>query len=154
MTLAKHPHEIAVRIHSLLEADRVGLNTLGILDLFYGVQDKIARTPTVMVEAGDTTSPLAGVPNMVQRQHECTIIVFHAKYGSNETTKLEAEQYAAAIADFLDSNLQLNNASNEDPLVIHGWVVRNSPGYLPVGNDKYRAVQLTWQGISKTRLGA
>jgi hypothetical protein len=154
MAPVKHPHHIAVRIFDLLEDDRTGLNTLGIVDLFYGDQDKLIQTPTVIIEAGDTSSPLDGLPNMVRRQHACDVIIFHAAYDSNQSTKLQAEEYAAAIADFLDGNLQLTDPQGNDPLVIHGWVALNSPGYLKVGDNKYRASRLTWQGISKTRLGA
>lgn len=154
MAPAKHPNHIARRIYDLLEADRAGLNTLSIEDLFYGDQDKIVRTPTVTVEAGDTVSPLSGAPNMVTRTHTCFVTIFHAGYESNATTKEEAEIYAATISDFLDSNLQLEDPDGEDPLVIYGYVTANAPGYLRVGDNKFRASRLTWQGISKTRLGA
>ena len=41
MPPAKHPQHIAVRIFNLLEDDRTGLDSLGIVDLFYGDQDKL-----------------------------------------------------------------------------------------------------------------
>lgn len=156
MAPAKHPHEVATRIESLLLFDKNGANTLGLAagDVFYGNQDKIHRTPTVIIQAGETQSPLAGASNMVQRQHSCELIVFHARYDDNGTTELEAQQFAAVVADYLDANLQLKDSAGNNPIVIHGWVVRNSPGFLRVGDNKYRAVRLEWNGISKTRLGA
>jgi hypothetical protein len=156
MPPAKHPRHVAKRIFDLLVADKVGANTLGLVngDVFYGDQDKLPRTPAVCVQASDTTSPLDGVPRMVRRQHETIITVFHAGYDDNQTTELESQQFADAVADFLDGNMELRDAAGNDPLVIHGWVVSNAPGYMRVGDNKFRATRLTWQGVSKTQLGA
>lgn len=154
MTLAKHPHQVAQRILQLLQFDMDNANTLGIKQLFYGDQETLGVTPTVCVEAGDTTSPLDGFPNMVLRQHMCAIVVYHGRYEENAVSKLNCEVYGALIADYLDSNLQLKDSSGNDPLVIHGWITMNSPGFIDRKSGKYRAVRLTWAGVGKTRLGA
>lgn len=151
---ARNPTQIAKRIELLLQHNIDNGNSLGINDLIYGDQDRIAQDRTVCIESGDTTSPLAGVPSMVQRQHECFILCYYARYDNEELRKYDAEQFANGIEDYLNQNLTLALPDGSDPIVTHGWVVSNSPGYTYKQNSLIKASRLTWNGISKTRLGA
>jgi hypothetical protein len=157
MTLANYPSEIATRIFDLMD---YGPNKLALLgpegSLFYSDQDKLPTTPTCCVEAGPTTRPLMTVTpsGTVENTHECYILLYHGVVQSLETTKLESEQIAERIVKFLDSNTQLLDAFGLDPKVIHGWCVGIDPGYSVKSGTLVRATRITWNGKSKTRLGA
>lgn len=157
MAPARFPSEVAQRITDLLDNVTAKTNVIGSAEatVFYGDQDKLPTTPTVCVEAGDTTRPLAGVRLMVEATHLCYILVYFGKVQSEGTNKKEGELCAERIATYLDSNPELKNLAGTDPIVIHGWCIEISPGYA-VKNDRTltHAVRIVWQGKSKYQLGA
>jgi len=158
MSQAKWPEEIAQRIFDILEANKTAL--IGdAASLFYGDQNRLPTTPTLCVEAGPTTRPLAGAASpggMIVNNHECYILLYHAVVQSGSVTKKQSEQIASGIVNFLDQNhlrLQLPPTDIQG-IVIHGYCVSIDPGYSIKEGTLYQAVRIVWQGTSKTRLGA
>jgi hypothetical protein len=158
MAQAKFPSHVAQRIFSLLDDSTNKLALFGQYgSVFYGDQTKIPTTPTVCIEAGETRRPMSAAVRpggMVENQFECYILVYHAKVQSAEANKLESEQIAEAVVQFLDANLTLLSVAGDDPLVIHGWCVSIDPGYAFKEGTLFESVRITWNGITKTRLGA
>ena len=162
MPTARHPHEVAKRIQSILEFNKVALFTAhplvlvqGITPVMYGDQKRLPITPMVCVEAGELTKTLVTSGNTTLNEFRTYILVYHSEVQDIQTNKLESEQLGAAVADLLEDNLQLVKPDTlDDPLVIHGFVTNADPGYSFKDNTLYAAVRLTWQGKSKTRLGA
>ena len=152
MPLTHKPSVVATRILDLLVA---GMTDLGLRKVYYGDQNKVDESPTACVEAGPVNRPMDGVPDMILNTFQVFVIVYHSRVQDNQTTKLEAEQFAEAIEDYLHTNLQLRDASGDpaSEIVIHGWVIENMAGYATKGvNTLWRASRLTWQGISKSSL--
>jgi hypothetical protein len=155
MPIAGFPSEIGQRILSLLETEPAKTTLFGSgAMVFYGDQDKLPVTPTVCVETGTTSRPLAGVPAQVEANHTCYILIYYGKVQSTEVNKREGEVMAEAVVRFLDDNLQLRDSAGNDPMVIHGWCTEIDPGYAIKDGTLWHAVRITWQGKSKYRLGA
>jgi hypothetical protein len=153
-TPAQFPSEVAQRILALLEDAQVTLYGAD-SQILYGDQSRIGVTPTVCVEAGATTRTLAGVPSRTQNDHVTSILIYWAKVDSNQVTKLQSEQAGEATARYLDDNLTLERGG-DGGIVIHGYVTSIEPGYRfrDKGQNLYHSVRLTWQGKTKTILGA
>jgi hypothetical protein len=83
--------------------------------------------------------------------------LYWTKVQSNQEDKLEAEQCAEAIARYMDANPTLELAG-DGGVVIHGYITDIDPGYSIKGTGQarnlYQAVRLTWNGKTKTMLGA
>jgi hypothetical protein len=145
---------IAQRIFALLDAAKTDLMNDNAL-VFYGDQNRVPVTPALCVESGETGRALGGVPNRVENTHTCYIILYHSPVDETQTSKLQSEQYAEAVTAFLDTNLTLD-LDGDGGIVIHGFVRNIEPGYSykNKGNTLMNSVRLTWQGTTKTILGA
>lgn len=153
--IAQFPSEVAQRIYDILNDNLVALLGPDAM-IFYGDQRRVPVTPTVCVESGPTDRRLAGVPQRTENELECYILVYWAKVQDVQANKLESEQCAETLARFLDGNLNLERAG-DGGIVIHGYVTRIDPGYSYRGGDRkdlYQTVRLTWNGKTKTMLGA
>lgn len=152
--IAQFPSEVAQRIFALLKLNKTDLVTVD-GTILYGDQIKIPTTPTVCVEAGTTTRALDGVAANAGRTRndlECLILVYYSVVQDDQVTKLAAEQCGENIAKYLDDNPTLE-LSGDGGIVIHGYITSIDPGYSRKGKYHY-AVRLTWNGKSKTILGA
>lgn len=151
---AKFPSEIAQRIFALLTASKVALlGNYG--EVYYGDQNRVAVTPALCVESGETTRVLAGVPNRVENTHTVYIILYYSPVDEVQATKLASEQLAETVAAFLDTNVTLD-LGGDGGIVIHGFVRSIDPGYRyrNQGKTLMNTVRLTWAGTTKTILGA
>lgn len=154
MTIAQFPSEVGQRLLLLLQDAQETLFGTD-AQIFYGDQNRIGITPTVCVEAGQTTRSLAGVPQRTENQLNAFIIIYWAKVDTNQETKLDSELCAESVARYLDDNLTLERNS-DGGIVIQGYVTTIEPGYTyrNQGSSLYQTVRLTWTGKSKTMLGA
>jgi hypothetical protein len=157
--VAKYPSEVAQRALAILVANKAALVTAGWLandpsSIMYGDQNKLPVTPMCCVESGPTDRALGGVPNRVTNDHEFYILYYHGKVQDTQLNKLQAEQGAEAIAALFDTKVQLQLADTD--FVIHGFITNINPGYAYKDNGKslVTAVRLTWNGKTKTILGA
>lgn len=149
---ARFPSQVALRMLAIIDANKPAL--IGVdAQTFYGDQDKLPTSPTVCVEAGEVSRPLVGVPFRVENNFECYVLLYHGKVQDVETNKLEAEQYAEAIAAHFDTNKTLE-LLGDGGIVIHGHIVSINHGYSVKQGSLVKASRLTWQGKTKTMLGA
>jgi hypothetical protein len=137
---------VTQKLVDILELNR---NELGIAAVFYGDQTLIADYPSVCVDPVDVSRDLVGIGGngQTENQFQCIIYVYHGPYRTVEQNRSEADSLCAAIEFILHSNVNL------DGEVIHSYVARNESGRADRGG-LLSANRLTWQGMSKTILGA
>jgi hypothetical protein len=124
---------------------------LGIVDIFYGDQQQIPRTPTVCIESDKKTRELQGAPRRVLNQLRCFVIVYSSRV--DDTAQLNSE-----IADQLTEAIEseIHKYPTLDGLVFHSLVGEVESGFqsrLMAGKlTRFRASRLTVTGQSKTML--
>jgi len=110
---------------SLAVRDKIedNLAALGIVDVYFGDQNKIPRVPAACVEPVDKTRELAGVPRRTDNELQVYIL----------------ETLLHADAQF-------------GGLVIHSLVTSIESGYSHRTGTLYRSSRLTFVGTTKTNL--
>jgi len=135
----------AKAVQTLLETNQVAL---GIEQIFFGDQTRIAKTPTVCVEMGDKDVSLVSAFRGAEADISCYVIAYLAVFGSPQDNAEEAGDLADAIETVLHEDAQLGG------LVLHCYVSRVEPGYATKGNSIMRAVRLTFKGQTKYQLSS
>src|SRR5512139_916007 len=126
--------------YSIVPAD------LAPMDIFYGDQERIPRTPAVCVEPGEKNRELQGAPNMTSNTFDIYVLIYHNKMQEIQLTRRECDVLAYEIEKRLHQNLQLGG------IIIHGYCVSNESGYTYKQNTLYRSARLTYRATSKTSL--
>jgi len=149
---------VSLRIFDLLTNEA---SLLGIEGVSYGDQAFVPKTPWACIEPGRKTRPLDGVPDMTLNEISVYILVYHSVVspnpeatGGTHSTRMDSIRFAEAIEKWLHiSHLNLRDAAG-DRIVIHGWCTETDPGYTFKQQQQtlYNSVQLTWTGLTKTRL--
>lgn len=150
---------VSDRLYTLLVAAKATLSYVGIprtvtlQDVWFGDDDTTPTTPCLIVEPGLVRVPLAGVPSQVESSIGVELLLYHSTLNvTRADSRREAIGLAEVIRTWLHQNhLNLQNAFG-DRIVIHGWVTTLEPGYAYKKGTLYHAVQMTWTGITKTRL--
>lgn len=128
--------------------DRLNLNKaqLGLVAVYYGDQEKVPEVPAATVEAGTTSSTLAGagLNGVVNNVFRNFILIYNSRIGDTQLTKKEAELLAESVRDLLHTDVTFGG------LVIHSFVTSIEPGYANRGGVLYRSARITWEGQSKT----
>lgn len=122
----------------------------GVKDVFYGKHNMTPRSPTVVVMSGVTVRTLRGVAGpggRVRNELNITIDVMAADALSAEE---DGRMAVDTLAEDLEKLLYLDVTRNG--LVIHGYVQRKDPGELFINNSQWRAVRMTYVGMSETYL--
>jgi hypothetical protein len=119
---------------------------LAAMDVFYGDQDRIPRTPAVCVEPGEKNRELDGAPNMTRNTMDIFVLIYHNKMQEQQLTRLETDKLAEEIERRIHQNLQLGG------IIIHGFCVSNESGYTYKKDTLYRTARLTFRATSKTSL--
>jgi hypothetical protein len=120
------------------------------MDVWYGDQNTIGRTPTVCIEPDEKQRTLEGLPNMTVNEFTIFILVYHNKVQDMQLTRKECDVLAYEIEKLIHQDLQLTNGGS--PRLIHGFVRQNESGYTYKGNTLYRTARLTFYGKNKTSL--
>jgi len=115
--------------------------------VYYGDEEKIPRTPAITVAGIAKTRELAGTGHQTLNSFEVVMTIFHAKYGSVQVNRQECDKFAEEVEEFLHSDRRLGGE------LIHSFVSRVEPGYVARGEQILAGTRITWQGLSKTRLG-
>lgn len=126
---------------------------LGIADIWFGDQEKIARTPTVCVEPVTKRRIISGVAKpggMVTNTFEVHFLIYHIKLQDVQVTRQEVDTLAEAIEVELHKDVHLGTPPND--LIIHGFVEEMESGYVYRAGTLYRSVRMIWRGQSKTHL--
>jgi hypothetical protein len=144
------PHTDSVEVITqyivdLLEANKVAL---GLTDVWYGDQQLVPRTPSCAVEAGPKNRALAAMPRVTQNSFIVYVLVYVAKIQDVQSTHKTAIQMAEAIEEVLHGDPTMGDN------VIHGYCTSIEPGYAVRGGTLMRASRITWEGLTKLRIGA
>lgn len=150
---------VSDRLYTVLDAAKASLSYVGaartvtLQDVWFGDDETLPRTPCLVVEPGIKRTPLAGVPSQVENTLDVELLVYHATLDvARSVARREVVGLAEVISTWLHNNHLNLQDSNGDRIVIHGWVTNTEPGYAYKGGTLYNAVQMTWTGITKTRL--
>lgn len=125
---------IALHIQSLIEAQR---NALDLADIFYGDQEKIARTPTVCVEAGEKRAELRGAPRRADTRIVTYVLVYAGAVRSISDNRVQADQLSEDLSDVIHAQEDL------DGRVITSMVTAIDYGYQYRNNTLYRVSRMT-----------
>jgi len=121
------------------------------MDVWYGDQNTIGRTPSVCIEPDEKQRTLEGAPNMTVNEFTVFILIYHNKVQDMQITRKECDVLAYEIEKLIHQDLQLLNGGST-PRLIHGFVRSNESGYVYKGNTLYRVARLTFYGKNKTSL--
>jgi hypothetical protein len=134
-------------VHDRLEAAKV---TLGIVDVYYGDQQRIPRTPAVCVEPGGKTRELNGLPRRTAIRLTVYLIIYHYQLTGPEAIRENNDELAEDIEDFLHLDAQFRVGG--DMTVISSLVTAVESGYQQNRNSLFRASRLTLEADSQEQL--
>lgn len=119
--------------------------TLGIMEAYYGDQDKLATTPVVCVEPQYKANALrqAATARMLDIEFNLTFLVYHSFIVSPQENRRGSDALAQDIEDLVHSDRDLNG------LVIHGYCTLNESGYTTKGNSLVRSNKITYVAQSQ-----
>lgn len=120
---------------------------LGVVDVFYGDQDRIPRTPTICVEPDEVNRVLNGVPRRVSVNLRAFLICYHSEVRSPQSNRRDADLLAEAVEETLHQDATLGG------LVIHSFATSVQSGYATKNNAVFRASRITFEGTSQQVLG-
>lgn len=122
-------------------------SSLGIKKVFYGDQQLLPETPVVCVESGSIGRDMSGAPFRTQNSFMVFILVYHSNVQDTQKTRKQADVFAERIVALLHQNLNIGG------LVIHGYATSLESAYAHRGGEMLRASRITWEGVTKTRIG-
>jgi hypothetical protein len=123
---------------------------LGAEDIWYGEQRKIPRTPCIAIESGLVNREMAGVSAQGRTLNTFTvyIMIFISKLQDEQISRKEADELAEAVEAVLHVDANLGG------VVLYGFVTSIEPGYITRQSTTFRVARITWQGVTKTMIGA
>ena len=121
----------------------------GVLDVWYGDQTLYPQVPAIAVDPVATDRILAGsgLGGNTENSFGVYIYIYHGTLEDYQKSRRECDRMAANVEGCLHDNLQL------DGLIIHGFVTKLESGQAERGS-MLGVTRLTWEGLSKTLLGA
>lgn len=126
-------------------------SNLGIVDVYYGDQSRIPRTPTVCVEPGEKRNALHGAPRRVEVTIETYVLVYHNAVSSTQTIREEDDALAEAIENLIHGQPYMKNAAGDDQAV-DSLVTRIESGFQQRSAALLRASRLTVESRVLTQL--
>ena len=116
-------------------------------NVWYGDEQLIPRTPSASVDPSPgISSELVETGMTVVNNFDIAIIVYHAKLGSQQTSRRDCDILAMGVRDLLHEDKKLGG------LVFNSYVKSVEPGFSQRGQSVMMATQLTWNGRSKVRI--
>lgn len=158
MTHTARASTLALRWKTIFEANLKGnedFNQPPILDVFYGDQNKIPRTPAICVEPGEKARSWPPLPTLrSENDLEVHFLVYYAAVTGSEELKFTADLLGEKLEEYIHANHLTLADADGNPLVIHGNVVNVTPRYVRRNgnNTLFHASHLTWRAITKTQL--
>ena len=119
---------------------------LGIIDVFYGDQVLIPRTPAVCIEPTQKQREYAGVPYATQNTLEVALLIYFCVLGNSQEARMDCD----ALAEKIEAKLHLDKQLGG--LVIQGHCTQIESGYAQKNNVVIVTSRILWQGLSKTQI--
>ena len=135
-------YQVADALKTLIETNQV---SLGIEEVYFGDQERIARHPSVCIEPNLQRNDIAGVatPMRLQRTHTVVILLYHSRFVDTQTQRRDCDALAAEIEELVHNNVTLGG------LVIHAYVSSVESGYSRK-EGIIRAAGITVTAITKS----
>jgi hypothetical protein len=137
----------AKALQAIAEANK---DELGIVDIWYGDQKQIPRTPTLCVVADGKTREIEGAPRRSRNTLKCYLVLYHSKIQDVQRNSEEVDQLAEALETKVHADPTMGG------LVIHSLVTSIDAGEITrlvnTTTTMFRASRLTVEGLSKTLL--
>jgi len=137
----------AKALQSIAEAAK---QDLGIIDIWYGDQKQIPRTPTLCIVPDGKTREIEGAPRRSRNSLKCYMVLYHSKVQDVQKNSEEVDQLAEALETEVHKDPTLGG------LVIHSLVSSIDAGEITrlvnTTTTLFRASRLTVEGLSKTLL--
>lgn len=119
-----------------------------LLDVFYGHENIIARSPAATVSTDQMVRQLYATGEMTQNEIAVEIQVHYSEAGRSEMDTRSCELLAVSLIPLLEADRTLGG------LVIHGFVSSITPvGRVRNGSKLLKSGQLTYTAKSRTRIG-
>lgn len=137
---------LAMAIKDLIEANKA---TLGINEVYYGDHNNIPVGISAAITAGTKHRDLAGVSGPGGRSMNTlnvVIFIYYSVVEAEATARLAVDQIGEAVEDLLHTDTTMGG------LLIHGFVQDVIPGTVFKENSMFRAVELDYQGKTKTNI--
>jgi len=113
------------------------LSAVGLADVFYGDQQKIAKTPIACVEPGMKRREENGAPRRYMNLMNTHIIIYHGQVQSTSQNQKVTDGIAESLQDLIHADATLEGRCIDS-------VVRSvEPGYQTRGTSLFRASMLT-----------
>lgn len=136
---------VAKHLFTLLDGYK-GSFTIPVLDVFYGDQKQIPRTPAITVATSQKTRELAGAPRRIENVFEVFINVYFSNVRSIAVNHEDADKLAEEVEAKVHEDIIFGG------LVINSMVVLNEAGFLNRDNSQFRGSRLIVRALSKTFL--
>lgn len=122
---------------------------LGLEDVWYGDQSLYPRVPCLAIEPLTVDRVLAGTGIGGQTDNRFTvyIYIYHGTLIEVQESRKTCDRLASDVEEATHKNLQLNG------IIVHGYITKYESGQADRGS-LLGVTRLTWEGISKTLLGA
>lgn len=150
--VSPHTHKSTVLAKAIEQKLVDNMGTLGLLDVLYGDQLMLPKSPAAVVTPGVKNRPLMGVSapgGRVENRMTVFIDVLSQDALSSEAdARLQLQQLAEDVEDTLHEDVTMGG------IIIHGYVNIWDPGTTFIQASKFRTVRMTYIGISKTYLSA
>lgn len=140
--------KLSVATQAVLDIAEAGAPGLGILDVWYGEQLRIPRTPALAVESSFVEWKLDGVGAQGRTRNTFTIFVigYISKLQDNQITRKAVDEMMEDVAALYTADTTWGGA------VIYGLPVSYEPGYTTRQGESFRVGRLTLEGMTKTNV--
>jgi hypothetical protein len=139
VTYTKSIPEVTQHIVDLLTAQK---DALGLIDVFYGDQDKVPKFPSVGVESMPKRRTQLDTRKF-RVDLSCGVYLYHGMLQATYKTKKEADTLSELIENALHTDFTFGG------LVVFGYVTRVEPGIALKSEIMVKTTRLTWEGQSR-----
>lgn len=139
---------MSIIVQALIDLLVLNKTSLGIEDVYYGDQNRIPKVPSISVQPGDKSRVFTQTGLHTTIGLPVYIIIFHSGIRDLQVTNKANDVLAEAVETLLHADITLGG------LVISSLVESVEPGFANRGKEYFVTHRLTWNGLSKKRIGA
>ncbi len=135
--------DVVSQIITTLQANQ---EMLGILDVYYGDQDQVPRTPAVCVEPAELTRPTISPTLYVENHFTVHILIYVSSLEGKQELRKFTDKLSESISEVLHADTTLNG------LVLLGYIQKVEAGYNVKQGKMMWATRCEWVGFNKMSL--
>lgn len=112
-------------------------DSIGIQEIYRGLQELVPVTPSIMIGRGRKTRTIA-TTRQYRIDFAVDLVIFHGKLKSTELIQVEMEQLVEDVEDVLNADMTLGG------LITHGWVSRTDSGTAAANGVLFRSTRIIY----------